>query len=263
MHVENSNAKSRKQHYCTFCMKPQLQLPRHLEMIHHNEHEVKKFLVLSKKDPERKKLIDAIRKDGNFKFNTNTRYNTGELIVCRRPNERVNRSATDFIVCANCKGFYGKRTIRHHSRICLKKNFQKNRAIMTLGKKFIGRIHPIANETLRRIVFPVMRDDSVTRSIRYDELLILYGNKLCIKYKTQHQHDLIRARLRVLGRFLLALREINNSIKDFQSLYQPKIYDDCISAMNMVAGYDEKKQLYKAPAVAAKLSTLIKYIGNF
>lgn len=262
MYVKTSNVKSRKQHYCTYCMKPQSQLPRHLEMIHYNKPEVKKFLVLSKKDPERKKLIDAIRKMGNFKFNTDKRFNTGELIVCRRPNERVNRNALDFIACAKCKGFYGKRTIRHHSRICLKKDFRKNKDIMTMGRKITGRIHPMASESLRKIVFPVMRDDQVTRSIRYDDLLILYGNKMCVKYTAQHQHDMIRARLRILGRFLLALREINKNIEDFQSLYNPRIYDDCISAINIVAGYDEEKQLYKAPAVAANLSTFIKYIGN-
>jgi len=107
-----------------------------------------------------------------------------------------------------------------------------------------------------------MREDEITRIIRYDELLILYANKLCIKYKAQHQHDMIRARLRVLGRFLLALKKINSNIEDFKSLYHPKVYDDCISAINVVAGYDNEENMYKTPAVAANLSTLLKHIGN-
>lgn len=105
-----------------------------------------------------------------------------------------------------------------------------------------------------------MREDDVTRMIRYDELLITYANKLCIKYTPQHQHDMIRARLRVLGRFLLVLKEINKNVSDFKSLYQPKIYDDCISAINVVAGYDDEEKTYKTPAVAANISTLIKHI---
>lgn len=98
--------------------------------------------------------------------------------------------------------------------------------------------------------------------MRYDKLLIIYANKLCVKYKSQHQHDIIRARLRLLGRFLIALKEINTNVEDFQSLYHPQIYDDCISAINVVAGYDNEEQFYKTPAVAANLSTLIKHIGN-
>lgn len=73
---------------------------------------------------------------------------------------------------------------------------------------------------------------------------------------------MIHARLRVLGRFLLALKDINKNIEDFQSLYRPQIYDDCISAINVVAGYDNEEQLYKTPAIAANLSILIKHIGN-
>lgn len=133
---------------------------------------------------------------------------------------------------------------------------------MIMGRKIAGRIHPMASETLKKIVFPVMRDDQVTRVIRYDQLLILYGNKMCVKYKSQHQRDMMHARLRVLGRFLLALKEINKNIKYFQSLYHPRIYDDYISAINIVVGFNNEEQLYKTPAVAANLSTLIKYIGN-
>lgn len=260
MYVEKSNAKSKKKHYCPYCMKPQTQFPRHLSGVHYNEPEVKKFTVMSKNDPERRKIIDNIRRKGDFKFNTCPEFNTGELIVCRRPYK--NRTANDFIACVKCKGFFSKQAIRYHSRNCLKQDFRKHKTIMMMGRKIIGRIHPIASEILRKIVFPVMREDHITRIIRYDKLLILYGNKMCIKYKAQHQHDMIRARLRVLGRFLLALKEINKYIDDFQSLYHPRIYDDCISAINVVAGYNNEEQLYRAPAVAANLTTLIKYIGN-
>ncbi|XP_067217009.1 uncharacterized protein [Linepithema humile] len=263
MYVEKSNTKALKQNYCYFCSKLQTQLPRHLEIVHRNEPEVKKFAMLSKGNPERRKIIDIIRKNGNFKFNTNSEVNNGKLIVCRRPNEKYNKSATDFIACGKCKGFFTKQTIRHHSRKCLKKDFSKNKCIMIMGRRITCRIHHLASETLAKTVFPVMREDEVTRIIRYDELIILYANKLCIKYTAQHQHDMIRARLRLLGRFLLALRNINTSIKDFKSLYHPRVYfDDCISAINIVAGYDKEENVYKTPAVAANLSTLLKHVGN-
>lgn len=74
---------------------------------------------------------------------------------------------------------------------------------MIMGKQVTGRIHKLANVSLRKIVFPIMREDAITRIIRYDELLIIYGNKLCLKYKSQHHHNMIRARLRVYGRFFL------------------------------------------------------------
>lgn len=262
MYVETSNLKSGKQNYCVFCAKLQTQLARHLEMVHHNEPKVKKFAILPKNNPERRKIINTLRRNDNFKFNTNSHVNNGRLIVCRRPNKKYHRLATDFTACAKCKGFFAKSTIRHHSRHCFEKNFKKNRCVMIMGRKVTCRLHPLANSMLRKTVFPIMREDNVTHLIRYDELLILYANKLCIKYKAQHQHDMIRTRLRVLGRFLLALKQINTSMENFTSVYHPRVYDDCIGAINVVTRYNNEKKMYEAPAVAANLSTLIKHIGN-
>nr|XP_012216558.1 PREDICTED: uncharacterized protein LOC105668667 [Linepithema humile] len=52
----------------------------HLVTVHRNKAEVKKFVVLPAKHPERLKMIEAIRKNGNFKFNTQAELNTGQLI---------------------------------------------------------------------------------------------------------------------------------------------------------------------------------------
>ncbi|XP_029171322.1 uncharacterized protein LOC114940736 [Nylanderia fulva] len=261
MYVETSKMKS-KRNYCVFCKKLQTQLARHLVTVHRNEPQVKKFAILPKKHPERLQIIDAIWKNGNFKFNTKAELDSGQLLVSRRPNKKYHKSATDFTACAKCKGFFAKSTIRHHSRVCFNSKFNKNKNIMVMGRRIIGRLHPIASKTLRKTVFPVMKEDEVTRILRYDELMITYANKMCVKYKVQHQHDMIRAKLRLLGRFLLALKDIYTNIQDFQSLYHPRLYDDCISAINIIANYDNNTQLYKASAVASTLSTLLKYVEN-
>lgn len=135
MHVQNSKIKSTKRNCCTFCMKLQSQLVRHLETKHYKEPEVKEFAILPKKNPERKEIINTLRKMGNFKFNTKSEFNTGQLIVSRRPNEKVNKTATDFTACAKCKGFFAKSTIRHHVRKCFKKDFRKNKNIMIMSRK--------------------------------------------------------------------------------------------------------------------------------
>jgi len=262
MRVEISNTKNIKQNYCIFCSKLQTQLARHLETVHRNEPDVKRFAILPKRNLERKKIIDTLRKNGNFKFNTNSQLNDGQLIVCRRPNEKYKKVAKDFIACAKCKGFFAKSTIRHHSRKCFGKKFTTNRCIMVMGRKIACRLHSSANDVLKKVVFPVLREDEIICAIRYDELLIKYANKLCIKYKSQHHHDMIRARLRLLGRFFLAMKVINGNIENFESIYDPKEYDNCICAINKVAKYNSKEKMYETPAVAANLSTLIKHVGN-
>ncbi|XP_029170011.1 uncharacterized protein LOC114939768 [Nylanderia fulva] len=262
MYVETSNNPKLKQNMCVYCEKFQAQIARHLETVHKEEEDVKKFRLLPKGNPERKKIIGLLRRKGNFIYNTNSNLNKGDLIVCRRPRNELNRQAADFIPCAKCKGFFSKNNIRHHFASCAPKREYPQRNVKILGRTVACRIHYSANTPLRRLVFPVMREDSVTQIIRYDELLIAFGNKMCQKYRLQHQHDMIRARLRLLGRFLIVLRDLDNSIVDFSSIYNPTNYEQCIKAVNKLAQFDEKTWTYKIPSIATSLGTLIKQIGK-
>lgn len=74
---------------------------------------------------------------------------------------------------------------------------------------------------------------------------------------------MIGAHLRMLGRFLTALKELNNDVLEFETLYDPKFYDDVVTAINTVAGLDEKTNSYKAPSTAYTLGSPIKKIGHF
>ncbi|XP_046619499.1 uncharacterized protein LOC124304842 [Neodiprion virginianus] len=130
-----------------------------------------------------------------------------------------------------------------------------------MGRRVVAHLHEAASERLIN-VFAVLREDAIVRLIRYDRLLILYGNKLCRKYKKQHDGDMIRANLRMLGRLLSALKEINKNIIEFATIYDPKYYDDVISAINIVSLFNEKTNTYTHPSTAYSLGSLVKQIGN-
>ncbi|EFN69123.1 hypothetical protein EAG_14682, partial [Camponotus floridanus] len=251
--------------FCFFCNKMQTKIARHLENVHKDEEEVKKFRFLPKGNVERKKLIDSLRRKGNFLYNVDPQFNTGNLITCRRPQKKLKRDATDFAPCIKCKGFFAKNSLRHHYKICNQNKKQEEQTVkstLTLARKIVGRIHKDACQQLREYVLPIMREDNIVRLIRYDSVIIKYANKMCKKYSLQHQHDMIRAHLRLLGRFLIALKEINPEITDFASLYNPKFYDSAIRAVNIVAGLNETTYIYRTPTVASTLGICIKKIGQ-
>ncbi|XP_029173430.1 putative uncharacterized protein DDB_G0282133 [Nylanderia fulva] len=268
MYVETSDNRKLKLSMCPYCKKLQSQFARHLESIHNTEEDVKKFCFLPKGNPERKKIIAIIRRTGNFVYNTDPNVNKGNLIVCRRPAKKLNKQAVDFIPCAKCKGYFSKNNIRHHFKLCTQKTESRQRNVKVLGRTVACRIHYSASTVLRRLVFPVMREDTITQLIRYDELLIAYGNKMCLKYRLQHQHDMIRARLRLLGRFLATMKEIDNTVVDFTSIYNPKRYDYCVKAVNNLAQFDETTWTYKVSSVASSLASSLgayhkKQVGKF
>jgi len=69
-----------KKNFCLYCKTFQSKIHRHLERRHKDEEDVQKFLDLPKKNIERRRIIDTIRRDGNFLFNTNIRISMTESL---------------------------------------------------------------------------------------------------------------------------------------------------------------------------------------
>lgn len=264
LNVEKSQGSSGKQKYnaCLYCHKKIIKFARHLEMVHGDEEDVKKFKVLPKQCLERRQIIDVLRKRANYLYNINPSLNNGDLIVCRRPNEKLDRSAKDFKACSKCKGYYSKQSLRVHFAKCSGRSSKHERLVMIQSKQVMSRISSIASSVVRKHLFPALREDNVVRIVRYDKLIILYSNKMCEKYRHYRHHDMIRARIRLLGRFLITIKNMNNEITDFSSVFHPKNCNDTIKAVHEVAGYDEKTNFFSAPSNATTLSTTLKKLGE-
>ena len=84
-----------------------------------------------------------------------------------------------------------------------------------------------------------------------------------MKYKPEYQHDLIRSRLRLLGRFLSSIKTINRDVTNFASIYSLKFFDYALKAVNIVARYDDTTKGNAAPTVALNIGTYIKQVGEF
>ncbi|XP_029673720.1 uncharacterized protein LOC115241900 [Formica exsecta] len=228
--VESGNKKD----FCIYCQTEQSKLSRHLSRKHRNVKEVKDIFYIPKGRPER------------------------ELKVMRRP--KYNKNVSDFSICSQCKGNYFKSAIRHHYRRCSKQNSTNNRTILAKSTKITGRIHESACKILRQRVFPTLRNDNVSRVIRYDELAINYANKLCEKFQDPHFYDMIRQKLRLIGRLLLEMKNQNDKIDDPFTIFVPNNYDNCLKAVRTLAGLNESGTGFKTLSVATSLGTLLKQL---
>lgn len=188
-------------------------------------------------------------------------YNqNAELIVPRRPREK--RSGTCYRTCHNCKGVFSAKTVRRHRQRCLGESSKSSRSNTILARRIAGRLHPKAGDQLKNVVFCVMREDEIVRGIRYDELLIIFANMMCLKYRKQQQHDLIRARLRLLGRLLRTIKSLNSEITDFASIYQPKFYDDLLRAIDIEARFNKSTGEHEVPSVVTTSGIYLKVVGE-
>lgn len=91
---------------------------------------------------------------------------------------------------------------------------------------------------MKSTIFPVLRNDDITRAIRYDELVIRYGNRLSEKLSQTHHNDHIRANMRLLGRFKIELLKLAPEILELKDMFKPFLFDKAIEALRLTAKYE-------------------------
>ncbi|CAG9818124.1 unnamed protein product [Phaedon cochleariae] len=126
------------------------------------------------------------------------------------------------------------------------------RTTQLLTRRVTSRIHTKASVVVRKDLKPVLREDDVTRLIRFDELVIIYANEMTEKYRNPRHFDMIRQRMRLIRRFLLIMKKIDKEITDLSSIFDPKFSDNTLIAINEAARFNAITCNYKAPTVVSE-----------
>ncbi|XP_031344680.1 uncharacterized protein LOC116171817 [Photinus pyralis] len=258
---ENKKTNPRK-YFCVYCNKLYAKFPQHLQTSHRDEPAVKMYMFLPSKSPERRKIIETIRRRGDFVHNTSTDFNSGHLFVARRSHSQSDCNSKDYVPCPHCAAFFNKTTLRLHAKHCIPAKVTGQRNILSASRSLLCKLHPRASEFLKTKIFSIFRDDDCVQSIRYDLLAVLYGNYMCNKYSLQHHHDMIRNKLRSIGRLLIVAKSMDSTIKDFVNLLTPEKFDVAIAAIKQVGGLNATNTHYKAPTTVLTLSTVCKQACN-
>ncbi|XP_059226883.1 uncharacterized protein LOC131998538 [Stomoxys calcitrans] len=257
--LKNPNLKS-KQHFCIFCSKLQCKLARHFFLKHKSEKQIKRAMTMPKKSFERLQILEELRKEGDFVHNTMSRKNSGILITTRQ-KLKSGETAEEYTCCKKCKGFYKIVNIRKHLKKCCGPENKGNRKNLIEGRQLTQYIHPAASDLLKLEIFPVLNNDNLVKEIRYDEFIIKFGNKLAEKLVPHHQHDQVRANMRLLGRFVIEMKKISPDVKELKDIYKPYLYDNVVLALRNTAKWNMHTG-FVTPSVASSLSTLIKKCGH-
>ncbi|XP_070167647.1 myb-like protein A [Polyergus mexicanus] len=263
--MSNGLKGNNNKNFCVFCHTLQSKIARHLENKHRDEDQVKDFLNLPKGCAEHLYKIASIRKEGNFIFNATKEFNHGRLITVRRPTQKTKHNGTNFVNCPYCNGFYAQNNLRHHVQQCNKDENSSSRTTLQNAQRALGRYHPEISRRMRVEILPILQEDEITKAIRYDHAIILYGNNMCKSHVHEHQNNYIRAHRCLLGRLVLALRNRNSEINTLAAAYAPQFYKMIIEAVNDVAEFDYNTNMYKHPTNASTLGTYnqITRVANF
>ncbi|KAL3269008.1 hypothetical protein HHI36_008093 [Cryptolaemus montrouzieri] len=206
-----------------------------------------------------------IRAEGDFLYNTRQELNIkGDLILVRRPNTFKKRNVTHFRPCGSCGGMYSKLSLAAHFRKCKENRVKGVKDVILSSKKKAMYISETASNILKNRIFPHLREDDISKEIMSDETIILFGNRLCQKYRSAHMKKMIRAKLRTVGKFFLTFKKIcgSESIK-LQEVFDPPHYDACIASINEMCKMDVNTGRYASPATAFAIGSYLKKIAFY
>ncbi len=184
------------------------------------------------------------------------------MSTTRRPNKKFGRNAVDYLTCAQCFGLYRSTTLRIHWNKCTNNSLKGERIVKQLGRTVEGRSHRTASDELTNLVLARMQDDEFSRIIRFDWLIISYGNDLCLNLNTITQNNCIRNYLKNAGKLLIALKSVSSDITDLASMYHVKHCNAVVEAIRVVSRFDVHTKKIGSPGTASALVTLVNNIGD-
>lgn len=181
MSVDYSDAGTKK-YSCIFCKKKVAKIACHFMSVHKNELRVQKIAAYKPNDPMRKAMLNFLRNEGSFEFNRLSNETNRPREVSRRPNPVHTVDASDYVYCPNCLASIRKLTFVVHLKKCTGKPINGRKTPQQAAKKLADDCHHKISKNLRHIL-SVLETDEVGKHAKLDELIILYGNLLAVKYK--------------------------------------------------------------------------------
>lgn len=263
-----------KSYSCYFCKKNMKgKITDHWFSVHKEQPQVKEILALppasrikghqlTDSQRLRQKMIDKLRKEGNFNKIMNASLTDTCTTVRRSRKNKQKKNLSDYRLCSGCHGFYIKSSIRKHISQCL--GLQKNTGHQTLAvhNLIVGNIHPRASIYLRKVACRLSNDE-ISEVAKKDLLIILHGNLEAFKFRhSNHHNKQIRAQMRLLARLLMELKTKNTDIANLSSLFDPKYISLYFEVVNKLGKFNLEKDLFDAPATARDIGLLTTAVCN-
>ncbi|KAK9976624.1 hypothetical protein ABG768_021829, partial [Culter alburnus] len=245
-----------KVHYCVFCEKAQLKIARHLQRKHSMERDVAYAFSFPVGSKQRKILIEGLRNKGDWQHNRMVfKEGNGEIVVWKRPSKKADIES--YLPCQHCYAMFKRTELWRHEKSCRERKEERQKG-KRVQKSSLHLLPLKSGQGVQKIIHS-MQQDHVTSHIRSDEMICAYGDALFAKKgREESQHRYIAQKLRELGRFMLAAKEIDKRAKTLKDICDPANFKLAIEAARHVSNYDVNKNEYGKPSTAVKIGFSLK-----
>ncbi|KPP63619.1 hypothetical protein Z043_118102, partial [Scleropages formosus] len=110
-----------------------------------------------------------------------------------------------------------------------------------------------------KVILLKMQCDEISMHVKSDKLICKYGNMLYIKHGHDNtQHAYIAQKMRELGRLVMAVGQLDSSVKTLQDLIVPSRFRLVIDGVKKVSGFNAGKNKFATPSLALKIGYSLK-----
>ena len=244
---------------CFFCEKLlKMKISRHMKSVHQKEFET----YVSQLDCDEQMSLQLLKNKGNFFHNVNVlRHKKGELIVVRRPTEKV--CYKDYLPCPKCLGFFSRMELWRHKASCeaIPTDESKANEYMVDSKTFLYSSVNMSHKDVLTNVVDCMRKDDLYMAVKNDATILMYGSFIFENKGVNYKHT-ISERMRGLARLVIQLRkETGKESGCLTDFIAPNFFEAILSATKTVCGYGfnkENDKITKIPSLALKLGHALK-----
>lgn len=230
--------KVRRKHFCLYCKMAFTQLEKHLEKRHAGETDVVHAIHFPKGSKVRQTLMDQIRSKGNYEHNCE---------VVKGGARSPVASARDLLPCQHCFALHRRADLWRHEQSCK----------VGKGEEVVPVPEPLT-EGCREII-SVMHQDHISNQIRSDPLICKYGNSLSVKYdRDKTQFAYIAQKMRELGRFVLAVNELDSSVRYLHQICVPSRFELAVEGAKRIGGFDPESSQFKTASLVSKIGYSLK-----
>ncbi|XP_017285658.1 M-phase phosphoprotein 8 isoform X2 [Kryptolebias marmoratus] len=253
-----------KKHFCLYCKKAFPQLAKHLENKHAEETDVAHAIHFPKGSKVRQTLLNEIRNKGDYEHNCQVLKSGEGEIVTKKQAKKATVPVRDFLPCQHCFAFYRKTDLWRHEQSCkVRKGDQKSaeNTNRNNGHNAVSSLIPMSEFLTGscKEIINIMHQDDISKHIRFDPLICKYGNALSAKYDNdKSQFAYIAQKMRELGRFVLAVNELDKTVKYLHEICLPSRFDLAVEGVKKVGGFDPTSSKFKTISLVSKIGYSLK-----
>jgi hypothetical protein len=260
-----------------------------LEKAHQDVPEIRELPPVSKNNStdeiaKRKMVLSKYRNLGNFNHNISVLLNKkGIFYVGRRPAKEKGSSASSYLPCPYCLTFLVKGELWRHAKTC---SFKENKITVSNAEE----VKKVADECVRSAeyilkgalgtdeynsssqefidhVIKRFHMDNVSRAVKSDKLILLFGNMQLRKLGLQRAYQ-VREKMRILGRVKIELRSLTGlESAEMDDFITASKFDICMKAVGNLSGESRQRSstgsiTFVKPSLALKAGQLLIKIAG-